>query len=112
MAAVVKVKKQNTVSDAEVKKTFGNKVTKGKYQLTVPLLSEHDEESDNCVVDVDNASNTAMRKQALNSQSEAAATNVVENIEDGEVIGIITLEDVFEELLQVTFVSPSLKMSK
>ncbi|XP_017253978.1 DUF21 domain-containing protein At4g14240 isoform X2 [Daucus carota subsp. sativus] len=100
MAAVVKVKTQNTVSDCEVEKAFGNKVTKGKYQLTVPLLSEHDEESDNHVVDVDNASNTTALKHTFISQSEAATTNVAENIEDGEIIGIITLEDVFEELLQ------------
>ncbi|WOG94820.1 hypothetical protein DCAR_0314117 [Daucus carota subsp. sativus] len=84
MAAVVKAKTGNTVSDA----------------LTVPLLSEIDEESDSFVVEVDNSSNTTVHKQTLITEDGVTVTDVADSIEDGEVIGIITLEDVFEELLQ------------
>lgn len=103
MAAVVKAKTGNTVSNAVIEKSVGNKYPNGNHQLTVPLLSELDEESDSFVVEVDNAANTMMHKQTLIPKDGATVTNVADSIEDEEVIGIITLEDVFEELLQVKY---------
>ncbi|KAJ9700217.1 hypothetical protein PVL29_005845 [Vitis rotundifolia] len=105
MAAVVKPKGRNKnapqVMDGKI--TEENKITGADSQLTTPLLSKQDEKSESIVVDIEKASRpTIMNRQ---SQHNDAAINglprLSEDIEDGEVIGIITLEDVFEELLQV-----------
>ncbi|XP_073267249.1 DUF21 domain-containing protein At4g14240 isoform X2 [Populus alba] len=103
MAAVVKAKGKSkdlppTIDGEEQE---GSKVTGRDSQLTTPLLSKQDEKSDSVVVDIDRISRSSRHPS---SQRNDASTNglpqLSEDIEDGEVIGIITLEDVFEELLQ------------
>ncbi|XVE84835.1 hypothetical protein DITRI_Ditri17bG0044500 [Diplodiscus trichospermus] len=78
MAAVVKAKGKNKNLPATVngQKSEENKVSSPDSQLTIPLLSKLDE------------------------KPESIACQFMQDIEDGEVIDIITLEDVFEELLQ------------
>ncbi|THU62614.1 hypothetical protein C4D60_Mb01t06960 [Musa balbisiana] len=101
MAAVVKAKSINKTPPAERKKLEANKEPSGKSELMVPLLSEGGEKSDSVVVDI-NTWQVNGDKPTL-QQNDAAASIVArltEDGEDGEVIGIITLEDVFEELLQ------------
>ncbi|RWW64004.1 hypothetical protein BHE74_00028787 [Ensete ventricosum] len=104
MAAVVKAKSINRTPPAEGKKLEANKEPSGKSELMVPLLSEGGEKSDSVVVDINTWQNKQVNgDRATLQQNDAAASIVVrltEDVEDGEVIGIITLEDVFEELLQ------------
>ncbi|XP_043723299.1 DUF21 domain-containing protein At4g14240-like isoform X1 [Telopea speciosissima] len=103
MAAVVKGRGRNKnpppISDGE--QLEENKFIGGESKLTVPLLNKQIEKSESIVVDIEKAS---PRPININRQQNDAATNGLlrqsEDIEDGEVIGIITLEDVFEELLQ------------
>ncbi|KAJ0034590.1 hypothetical protein Pint_24915 [Pistacia integerrima] len=102
MAAVVKAKgKSKTLPpriDGEIKANAGDS------ELTAPLLSKQDEKTESVVVDIDRPSKPNNLSRQTSSQRSDAATNglayAYEDIEDGEVIGIITLEDVFEELLQ------------
>ncbi|XP_022999808.1 DUF21 domain-containing protein At4g14240-like [Cucurbita maxima] len=105
MAAVVKVKGKNkalppTLDGEESEENKGM-----ESQLTTPLLRKQDENSDNVVLDIDRASKTSgISSQPSYRRNDASSINGLnhysEDIEDGEVIGIITLEDVFEELLQ------------
>ncbi|KAJ6764156.1 hypothetical protein OIU74_023101 [Salix koriyanagi] len=103
MAAVVKAKGKSKALPPTIdrEEQEGNKVTGRDSQLTTSLLSMQDEKSDSVVVDIDRISRSG-RHPSL--QRNDASTNglpqLSEDIEDGEVIGIITLEDVFEELLQ------------
>lgn len=113
MAAVVKSKAKAKVAPpaADVEKAEAINERSGEPGLMTPLLSK-EEKSDSVVVDIDKWQNKqANGNKSVHVHQNDAVSNVVarlsEDIEDGEVIGIITLEDVFEELLQVRHKSSS-----
>lgn len=93
MAAVVKAKPKIEPPHDKTEPNSGVV----QAQLTAPLLSNAEERADNVVVDIERPHN----KQVNGNPPSNAGTRSSEDIEDGEVVGIITLEDVFEELLQV-----------
>ncbi|XVF80468.1 hypothetical protein PTKIN_Ptkin15bG0076300 [Pterospermum kingtungense] len=109
MAAVVKVKgttkNLQLIDDGE--KFDEHRATNGNSQLATPLLSKYDAKSDSVLVDVEKPSRPITFKKT--PQPNGITSNTLqqfsEDTEDGEVIGIITLEDVFEELLQVSVLS-------
>jgi hypothetical protein len=94
MAAVVKAKPK---TEPPAEKTEPNREAVGPAQLTAPLLSNAEERADNVVVDIERPHN----RQVNGNPTSNTVPRSSEDIEDGEVVGIITLEDVFEELLQV-----------
>ncbi|KAK1318761.1 DUF21 domain-containing protein [Acorus calamus] len=99
MAAVVKAKGKTNSSPGDGDKSQDNKSVGGDCKLTTPLLQKQDEKSGQHVLDIEKGENKPANGNELNSmQNYDASMN--SDIEDGEVIGIITLEDVFEELLQ------------
>ncbi|PWA76112.1 hypothetical protein CTI12_AA238160 [Artemisia annua] len=93
MAAVVKVEKKDhpPANDNDQKpatlslQKIAAKKANGYSDVNEPLLPKLEEESD-YVINIDKTSKTNVQH--------------TDDVEDGEVIGIITLEDVFEELLQ------------
>ncbi|GAB2266461.1 DUF21 domain-containing protein At4g14240 [Dionaea muscipula] len=104
MAAVVKVRPKSisalpTITTEKLEQNKGN----GNSDLVAPLLSKSNENADSIVDIAEISKQTNLSKQNF-SQIDDTVPCVVsysaEDIEDGEVIGIITLEDVFEELLQ------------
>lgn len=103
MAAVVKAKGKSKKPQSSVddEKAESNVMSEGNSQLTTPLLSKQDHKPESVFVDIEKVQKPASTNSLTHSE---AVTNGLhpssEDIEDGEVIGIITLEDVFEELLQ------------
>ncbi|CAH8306619.1 unnamed protein product [Eruca vesicaria subsp. sativa] len=96
MAAVVKVKGKNKVPPSTLLEE--NSEESNDSDLTAPLLLKREGNHDNVIVQIDKAN-----RQSFYPNNETVPhgfTHTSEDIEDGEVIGIITLEDVFEELLQ------------
>ncbi|KAE9609562.1 hypothetical protein Lal_00006866 [Lupinus albus] len=103
MAAVVKAKGKGKetpqIIEEETHEEY--KSIGGDSQLTAPLLQKQGEKSASIVLDIDKPSRPPSTNKLTGLQhSDSTSNGPSENIEDGEVIGIITLEDVFEELLQ------------
>ncbi|KAK6913874.1 CNNM, transmembrane domain [Dillenia turbinata] len=95
MAAVVKAKnKKNPPPIIHGEKAAETKTVDGDSQLTTPLLSKY--EKPEIVLDIEKIS----KPTPVSEVTANGLPRVSEEIEVGEVIGIITLEDVFEELLQ------------
>ncbi|KAK9137179.1 hypothetical protein Sjap_007773 [Stephania japonica] len=101
MAAVVKTKGKS--KNASVSANGESRIIIKNANMTTPLLDKQNENG-SVVVEIERFAKPVCANNHNPFQHEDVAINGIppasENIEEGEVIGIITLEDVFEELLQ------------
>ncbi|KAI3946847.1 hypothetical protein MKW98_003410 [Papaver atlanticum] len=89
---------------AVVKSKGATKKSAASLKLTTPPLPRQDEESEETIIDIEKTPSRSSTQSHISFQQNDLTTyglpNLSEDTEDVEVIGIITLEDVFEELLQ------------
>lgn len=102
MAAVVKPKwkRTNTPPSGDGENLGETKVVLAESKSTTTLVSKKNVISETVAIDIEKVPRPIKVHRQISFKQDPT-TIFSEDLEDGEVIGIITLEDVFEELLQV-----------
>ncbi|RZC93963.1 hypothetical protein C5167_016657 [Papaver somniferum] len=101
MAAVVKPKwkRTNPPPSTDGAKPEETKAVLTESRSTTTLISKNEVYSETVAIDIEKVPKPIKVNRQISFKKDPASV-FSEDVEDGEVIGIITLEDVFEELLQ------------